>query len=170
MIKSSKLEIYFSKHKGLTIVELMMVILILSIMATAAVPAMQSLFGTKSVHAVGKSFYQSIQLARSEAIQRSTTVSVSPLVAGNNWATGWALEYTDGDGNVQTIRTYPAIEAAPTFTSATFTSTNPIQIFPNGQASQTGSITLSSSGFTETPVTVTYDLQLSGLLKKTTSH
>jgi len=158
----------YRSQKGLTLVELMITIMLLAIIASAAIPAMQSLFGRKNVHAVGKIFEQSIQLARAEAIQRSTTVRVLPAIDGDNWSEGWEIEYTDPvDGSIQTIRNFSAVSGNATFRSDDFTTDAPLTILPNGQVTLLGTFELFYNDCANSPDRLDYQILLSGLLKKT---
>ena len=161
-------------ERGMSLIELMVTVLIFAVIASAGVPAMQSLFERKSIDSISRSFNQSMQLARSEAIQRSAIVRVQPISNGNNWANGWELEFTNSDGNDEVIRSFPlSTTSSPNlvFESDDFSKALPIEILANGQANTIGDLNLYNTG-TGTNKGLKFELQLSGLIKKsqTTGH
>ena len=159
-----------SRQTGLTLIELMIAVFILGIIASAAVPSMQSLLGRKNIHAVGKIFDQSIRLARAEAIQRTAVIHVKPQVNGATWAEGWQIEYTDtATSSTEIIKKFSALKGNPVFTSDTFSYSKPLTILPNGQAADIGNFNLYYTDCASSAEKISYQLMLSGLLKKTTS-
>ncbi len=155
-------------QRGLTLIELMATTVIIAILASAAVPAMQSLFANKSIPSVGKIFEQSIKLARTEAIQRSATVRVKPNSLSFDWSQGWFLEYTNSDGNNELIRRFDALPGSPTFTSANFSQANPLEILPDGQVRNIGTFNLFYQNCTARNV-LSYQVLLSGILNRSMS-
>ena len=96
------------KQNGFTLIELMAAIVLLSVMAVVAIPAMGNLFQNNTLIAFTNSFTSSIALARSEAIKRNLQVSMCALNdAGTNcgangeWEDGWTVWVdTDNDNSV----------------------------------------------------------------------
>jgi type IV fimbrial biogenesis protein FimT len=86
-----------SRQRGFTLTELMTVVAIVAILAAIAAPNMGAMIRTQRVKTASFDVYASLTLARSEAVKRNVSVTVSPL-GGANWALGWTI--TDANGNV----------------------------------------------------------------------
>lgn len=106
---------------GLTLVELMVTMAILAIVATLAVPSIQTFVARNAMRNLGADFTTAVQFARSEAISRnqcvaicmSTTVGAANTcaVAGEDWAAGWIVFRFPSCGAVDDSR--PNLAAAP---------------------------------------------------------
>lgn len=125
-------ESYISLMKranGFSMIELMITVSLLAIVLGLAFPSMRTLMQNNRAASIANELTTAITLARSEAINRSQTVTVCPCTstanctAGTcaasgttNWATGWVVRNAAG-----TIRPFPAItDSAP---GATLTGT-----------------------------------------------
>jgi prepilin-type N-terminal cleavage/methylation domain-containing protein len=75
------------KQRGFTLLELLMVVAVLAIIATIAVPSMRGAAEKRRTIAAAEEIYSQVQLARSEAIARSQPVFMN-IAAGANWAIG----------------------------------------------------------------------------------
>ena len=82
--------------RGFTTTELMVVIAIVAVLTAIAVPSMRTMIETQRVKNASFDVFSGMTLARSEAVKRNTTVTVTP--SGGNWASGWTV--TDSNGNV----------------------------------------------------------------------
>ena len=95
--------------EGLTLVELMVVLLILAVLLTLGVPAMQQLSGSNRVRAEAHRLLAAINLARSEAVLRNRPVSLCPSPMASNgvaecsgvYSAGWIVfSNLDGDREI----------------------------------------------------------------------
>jgi prepilin-type N-terminal cleavage/methylation domain-containing protein len=156
------------KQTGLTLIELMVTTIILVIMASVAVPSMKSFLDRGNRGTIGPIFEQSVKLARSEAIQRSQTVSITPISGTSDWAQGWRIETMDNTTTPATpilIRIINNLPGNFTFTG----SLTSFSIRATGQANAIGSFTLSLPTANNTGCIGnidTYNLLLSGLLSR----
>jgi len=92
--------------RGFTLIEVMVVITIAAILLGIGVPSMRNVIISTRVKNASFDVYASILAARSDAITRNTTVTITP--AGGNWAAGWTT--TDTGGNtLKTQDPFPGI-------------------------------------------------------------
>lgn len=75
--------------RGFTLVEVMVVLVLVGIMTTAAVSGYQSLVQGVRVKTASQDLFSSLLLARSEAVKRNANVTVTPV--GGGWAEGWEI-------------------------------------------------------------------------------
>ena len=87
-----------ARASGFTMVEMLVVVAILAILAAIAAPNMGAMIRTQRVKTASFDVFAGLVLARSEALKRNTTVTVTPV--GGNWANGW----TASDSNGNTVR------------------------------------------------------------------
>ncbi len=130
------------KHYGFTLIELMATTAIFAIIVSVAVPSFKGMFENKNIPGIAKQFENSIKLARTEAINRNTTIEIRPTSGTTDWSQGWYLEFTDPDDNTKLIRRFEAIQGNPTFTSTVFDDDTRLQILSNGQAPTLGDFNL----------------------------
>lgn len=160
------------KQTGMTLIELMTATVIIVIMAAVATPFMKTLLDRSNLKVVGPIFEKSIRFARSEAIQRSQTVRLSPLSASSDWSQGWRIDAVTNSNlpseTLQLIRTFDALPGDTSFTSKTFNgTTTKLDILPNGQTPILGTFTLNKAGCIGDKYT--YNLLLSGILIRSVS-
>jgi len=74
---------------GFTLIELMTALIVLAILATVALPSYQSFVLTQSVRGASYDLMTSLVFARSEAIKRNASVSITQAAGG--WAQGWTV-------------------------------------------------------------------------------
>ncbi|WP_263078355.1 GspH/FimT family pseudopilin [Endozoicomonas sp. Mp262] len=93
--------------RGFSLPELAATLAIAVILAVIAVPSMKSMLADRRIAALTHQLYGSIQLARSEAINRGYPVSLCRTVdsttgqcidEGEDWASGW-LVFVDNDSD-----------------------------------------------------------------------
>ena len=77
------------RARGFTLIELMTVVVVLTLLAMAAAPGMQSLIASQRARAAANDLISDLLMARSEAVKRNKDVSLSPAPA---WADGWVVK------------------------------------------------------------------------------
>jgi len=89
----------FVRNRGLTLVELIIVLTIAGILAALAAPGMQRFVSSNRLTAQVNDLLADISLARSEAIKRNVSAGVCESTSGTacttsgNWSTGWLVYY-----------------------------------------------------------------------------
>ncbi|MDR7067685.1 type IV fimbrial biogenesis protein FimT [Pseudoxanthomonas japonensis] len=73
---------------GFTLIELVVTLAVAAIIAAIAVPAMQSLINSGRLNSMAEELTTAMQLARSEAIRRATTVTMCGSANGTTCANG----------------------------------------------------------------------------------
>ena len=139
-------------EKGLTAIELLVVLAVIAILAAVAIPSFVDLTQRNRVSGEVNGFVGDLQFARSEAIKEGQTVTIcasangSTCASGGNWRTGW-LVFADTNSNqvrdsTETVlRKQPAWAGTDTFTASNNTSA--ISYSRDGFAmSSTGTVTL----------------------------
>jgi type IV fimbrial biogenesis protein FimT len=75
--------------RGFTLVELMTVVSVLTVLAAVAAPNLRSFNAGQSVKALAGDLTSDLMLARSEALKRSASVTLTP--SGADWKAGWTV-------------------------------------------------------------------------------
>jgi type IV fimbrial biogenesis protein FimT len=83
-------------QRGVTLVELLTVLVVAAILAMVAMPSLGDALTSQRLRATGTDLMSSLLLARSEAIKRNTQVQIRPKT-GVDWTSGWVVE-TVADG------------------------------------------------------------------------
>ena len=93
--------------KGFTIVELLVVFSIAALLVTVAVPSMNYLVSSNRLIASVNAIVSNLQFARSEAVKRSSTITLCTSSSGaqcvnsGGWEQGWIVFIDiNGDGSV----------------------------------------------------------------------
>ena len=112
--------------RGFTLIELMITLLVASILVTLAAPSFSNFIKDNRLTAQANTFIASVNLARSEAIKRGTSVYITSN-NGTNWNGGWKV-WVDQDGDTsydsgEELRVEPAFDGPSTLagTQSTFT-------------------------------------------------
>ena len=134
---------------GFTIIELMLVLTIVAVMATMALPNLTQSAKDQRVKTASFDVFSTLVTARSEAITRNASVTVTPTSGTTAWASGW--EVTIG-GSV--LRKQDALP------SLTITGPTTVVYNGNGRISGTTAPTfeLSATGSSITMRCITVDL------------
>ncbi|HYG54828.1 MAG TPA: GspH/FimT family pseudopilin [Burkholderiales bacterium] len=91
-----------SAAAGFTITELMIVVVVMSVLASFALPAYNDFVKNQRIKNASFDLFSTLVLARSEAVTRNTSVTVTPATGG--WANGWTVAVGG-----TTLRSQPAI-------------------------------------------------------------
>jgi type IV fimbrial biogenesis protein FimT len=125
---------------GVTLVELMVVMLIAAILMGLAVPAMQAMMSDNQLLALTDGLAGSLNLARSEAAKLGGVVSLSSSVSGGStdWGTsGWVMK----DPSNTTLRTGNKLPSGFTLaSSATFGGAAGLQFDSTGRVIPVGGV------------------------------
>ncbi len=89
------------KNEGFTLIELIVTLAVAAIVLGIAIPSFNSSILNNKSAALGAEFNTALNLARSEAVKRSSRISICPSSDGANcltasdWAKGWMM-FVDG--------------------------------------------------------------------------
>lgn len=76
---------------GFTLIELMVVVSVFAVLIAAALPSYNDFVRNQRVKTASFELFSSLVLARSEALTRNSTVTLTPT-SGANWASGWEVK------------------------------------------------------------------------------
>lgn len=138
----------FRTNKGLSLIELMIIVIVMVILTVIAIPSFTQFMQRYRLITTTQSIYYNLQYARSEAVKRAATVYIS-FQTGNNWCyginTGSVCSCTIPSGcNLGTFT--PSASQLTTLTLNGFSSLS----FEGsrGAASSSGTITITVAGGT----------------------
>lgn len=123
---------------GFTLVELMVVVMILAILLTIAVPSFRQYQATQSVRSAASDLVTAMLFARSEAVKRNTDVDVS---ASSSWAQGWLV--TAGGVTLRASGAHSGVEVDGSVSTLSYGS--------NGRASEAATFEIKSATDDVTP-------------------
>ena len=156
----------FIRNRGVTLVELIIVLTIAGVLTALAVPGMQKFVASNRLTAQVNDLLADISAARSESIKRNTNAGVCASTSGTsctasgNWANGWLVYYVclTGDpsgctaGNNVVVKVHEALSGSNTL-SATQTDVS------TSSSSSIDTMTFSKSGaFSSQAFTYTFTL------------
>jgi type IV fimbrial biogenesis protein FimT len=133
--------------RGFTVIEMMFVVVILAIMMAVALPNYSQFVRNQRVKTASFDVFSSLMLARSEAVTRNATVTVTPQSGTTDWTGGWRVQV-----GATTLRTQAAL--------SNLTMTGPAVVTYNGAGRLTAAlasgiqITSTGSGITTRCITV----------------
>ena len=98
------------RHKGFTVVELLITIVVVSILLATGVPSILQMVKNNRVTMQANKLVTSVQLGRNEAVKRGTRTTVcaanttlDDCAGSNNWANGWIVfSNLDNDSTADT--------------------------------------------------------------------
>lgn len=95
---------------GFTLIELLITVIVASVLLTLAIPSFQQALETNRIATRTNELVSSLQLARTQAVQRADTVSICGSGGGQscngNWEGGWIVFHDrDGDGDPDNLAT-----------------------------------------------------------------
>ena len=83
---------YYTKkprpHRGFTLIELLVVLTLIAILAAIGVPSFREMIKNNRVTGQNNELVAMLNFAKSEAVRRSTTVTVTLSSDGNSWSGG----------------------------------------------------------------------------------
>ena len=126
---------------GCTLIELLIVVAIIGITLSIAVPSFQSLIASNRLTTSANALLSALQLAKSESIKSNYLVIVTK---NTTWANGWTVFADKNQNDTQDVDTEPTIstfEALNTGYTITFTNgyTNRVTYRPDGRSTTNGS-------------------------------
>ena len=102
-----------SQIRGFTLMEMMVTLIIAAILTSIAVPSFTNLIRRNQITTYANEFATSVNLARSEAIKRGRSISITSN-NGTDWTQGWNVNIV---ATGELLRTAPALTGDNTFTS-----------------------------------------------------
>jgi type IV fimbrial biogenesis protein FimT len=102
-------------QRGFTIIEIIVVVAIMGVLLTIAAPSFVAYTAAQKVKTASFDLYAAMMFARSEAIKRRSTVTITPV--SSDWKNGWTIHATIA-GVDTTLRTQDSLTGV-TFSGAT---------------------------------------------------
>lgn len=114
------------KQAGFTLIELMIALVMVGIITAIAIPSFDNAVANNRVSSTANNVVGALNLARVEAAQRGTNVTISSVSGGGNWGSqGYRIWLdADADGNYdagEELRVFDAAQGALTLTETSNT-------------------------------------------------
>ncbi len=139
-------------ERGLTVIELMIVLVLLSLVTAVAAPNLSGFLAGQRMRAATLDLTADLLLARSEALKRSATVTVTPR--NSSWAAGWVV----ASGGTE-LASREALDSSVRFDDAP----SSVSFNPQGRVSAPSTaVRISMSSSRDTAVHRCVELDLSG--------
>lgn len=145
-----------TRHRGVTLIELLTVVSIVAILAAVGVPSFQQTIVRNRMAAQSNEFLTALNFTRSESVKRGHSVTLcrssdgAACSSSGGWESGWlAFADPNGNGTLDTgeavIRVWPALSADFTLKPNTNIA-GTIRYDARGMAQNTGHLLLCKSG------------------------
>lgn len=89
--------------RGFTLPELLIVVTVMGVMLAIGIPSFTSFIRSQRIKTASFDVFSTLVFARSEAITRNTTVTITPT--SGSWSNGWKVTYVDATNTTQLLRT-----------------------------------------------------------------
>ncbi len=163
-------------QRGVTLIELMIVLTMAAILTAVAIPSYQSILRSSRTAAEANALVGDLTLARSEAIKRGVRVTVCPASASganyqctgtNAWQGGWAVIEGDNNAQAPALRIQGSLQASFNSVDQMTSNLNPsfITFDHYGFTSNAQTIALQGTGGAQAPCLV---ISLTGKIKSGT--
>jgi len=106
------------RNRGFTLMELLVTLAVVAIVASLAVPSFQNMIATQRVRSAANDLVASLNFARSEAVKRNATVTMTPAAGG--WSDGWTIASGGNALRVQDAVTGITLTGTPSATAFSF--------------------------------------------------
>lgn len=91
-----------NRHRGFTLLEAMIVVILLAILATMAYPSFKATLANNRTRAASSDFAKALSYTRTEAISRNKRIGLCPIggkrACGSDWSKGFFV-FNDSDGD-----------------------------------------------------------------------
>lgn len=110
------------RERGFTLIELLMVMVVLGIMMGIGIPSFKNFIANQRVRSASYELSTSLLFARSEAIKRNASVTVTPA-SGTDWTAGWNVAVGGATLQNQASLTSVTVTQTPAAAGITFQGT-----------------------------------------------
>lgn len=125
--------------RGVTLVELMVVVSIVAILLSVSIPSLKSMNANNTASRLINELKLDIGFARSQAISLSTTIQIIPI--NGSWSNGWRVLQGATELRSRGSTSNPIADSG-VISSTDYNSGTPITFDNRGRAQSTGSLTL----------------------------